>query len=245
MGNLSSKQKRIGGTFVLVLVLALVFLYIVCVEDSTEPLVLRGEDTCGDIPGKWCKDTWLDGEVLFERDEVESAEECAALAGEEDDQVQFLTYDHIYKVCTGKRQKTIVKTAYKMIALGHCADIEDNNISTLSYNKVFDTVIANRGVGTTPEWTDITDDTAKMAEDLDSQSEGVDQCSKGIAWLHEENLIIPGQTWMDCRANDDGGNTAGQMVGPRYCSSSESADMSVECIGPIPHHLIPWPGGIA
>jgi hypothetical protein len=118
-----------------------------------------------------------------------------------ENEVTLLTYDHIYKICAGKKPQTQSYTAYKMITLGNCDNMEENNISTLSYNKQFDTVIANQGEFVTPNWTDITDKTAEAAatEGLGAGSTALDQCSRGTRWLHNENLIIPGGTWMDCR----------------------------------------------
>ncbi len=211
MGQVSSTQKWCGGGLVGLVVLAILLYFLVC--SSSEGLTKMDESAkmrkavnlCADAEaGVWQEGKWHDGEVFFEED-AESEEVCAAL-GEEwnkiysENKVTLLTYDHIYKICAGKKPQTQIYTAYKMITLGNCDNMEENNISTLSYNKQFDTVIANQGEFVTPNWTDITNDTAEAAatEGLGAGSTGEDQCSRGTRWLHNENLIIPGGTWMDC-----------------------------------------------
>ena len=211
MGQVSSTQKWCGGGLVGLVVLAILLYFLVC--SSSEGLTKMDESAkmrksvnlCADAePGVWQEGKWHDGEVFFEVD-AESEEVCADL-GEEwnvsnpENEVTLLTYDHIYKICAGKKPQTQIYTAYKMITLGNCDNMEENNISTLSYNKQFDTVIANQGEFVTPNWTDITNDTAKAAatEGLGAGSTALDQCSRGTRWLHNENLLIPGQTWMIC-----------------------------------------------
>lgn len=211
MGQFSSTQKgAVGGVAGLIVLAILLYFF---VFTSSEGLT-QAVNPCADAEaGVWQKGKWHDGEVLFEED-AESEEVCAAWGEEWNNtnsanKVDLLTYDRIYKLCAGKKLRSRTYTAYKMITLGHCKDIETNRISTLSYNKQFDTVIANQGEFVTPTWTDITDDTAKMAatEGLDRNSTAADQCSRGTRWLHDENLIIPGETWMDCRGR-----------GPKLCS---------------------------
>jgi len=223
MGQLSSTQKwPVAGVGVGLIILAILLYFFVFT--SSEGLTKADEtakisksvNPCADAElGEWQEGKWHDGEVLFE-DDAESEEVCAVL-GEDwndthpEDKVNLLTYDHIYKLCAGKQLVSRTYTAYKMLTLGHCDDMEANHISTLSYNKQFDTVIANQGASATPNWTDITTDTAKMAatEGLDETSTAADQCSRGTIWLHNENLIIPGETWMDCRGS-----------GPTRCDSN-------------------------
>ena len=88
-----------------------------------------------------------------------------------------------------------------MIAYGQCKDIKDNKISTLSFDKNFDTLIEEEYRGKV-EWTDITDDTAANADLLDDDADGIAQCEAGIEWLHLRNLIIPGETWVNTVSNN-------------------------------------------
>ena len=204
MSQFSSTQKwAVGGVVGLIVLAILLYFFVFTSSEGWTQTV----NPCADAEaGEWQEGKWHDGEVLFEGD-AESDESCAALGEEWNDthpnKVDLLTYDHIYQLCAGKKLIRRTYTAYKMLALGHCEDMEYNNFNPLSYNKQFDTVIANQGEFAAPKWTDITDDTAKAAatEGLDINSTATDQCSRGTRWLHDENLIIPGETWIETAFN--------------------------------------------
>jgi len=114
-------------------------------------------------------------------------EDCIDIATNQwGDDIDFVTYDkeNAKRWCTGKTFKQLASSSvYKMITVGNCdrVEMEENKFNTGIRFKQDDKLISFQK-NDNLDW-----------EPIDS----INQCREGTQWLSDQNLIIPGGTWVD------------------------------------------------